>query len=87
VYSFGMLSIAFCDKFLEEVDNYFASGLPVRRPNSMNNYGLIVNDIGLEPSITHLQQDYILPLAKLLYPKQAMLLEREGGRERERVCV
>ena len=70
VFSFPMFQLDFCDKFLEEVDNYFASGLPVRRPNSMNNYGLIVNEIGLEPSITHLQQNYILPLARLLYPIQ-----------------
>lgn len=62
VYSFEMLSPAFCDLFLEEVhtirfptpkstapswtfvrcaqlDNYYASGLPIARPNSMNNYG------------------------------------------------
>ena len=73
VFSFPMFQLDFCDKFLEEVDNYFASGLPVRRPNSMNNYGLIVNEIGLEPSITHLQQNYILPLARLLYPIQVMM--------------
>jgi hypothetical protein len=70
VYSFPMLKHDFCDKFLAEIDSYFASGLPIRRPNSMNNYGLIVNEIGMEPSITALQQQYILPLAKLLYPKQ-----------------
>ena len=51
-----MLKLDFCDKFLAEIDNYFASGLPIRRPNSMNNYGLIVNEIGMEPSITALQQ-------------------------------
>lgn len=31
--------------FLEELDNYYASGLPIRRPNSMNNYGIIVNEV------------------------------------------
>ncbi len=55
---------------LQEIDNYFASGLPIRRPNSMNNYGLIVNEIGLEPTITDVQQRFILPLAKLLYPQE-----------------
>ena len=53
-----MLKLDFCDKFLAEIDNYFASGLPIRRPNSMNNYGLIVNEIGMEPSITALQHVY-----------------------------
>jgi hypothetical protein len=73
VYSFPMLSIEFCERFLEEMDNFCASGLPITRPNSMNNYGLVVNKIGLEPSITHFQHNYILPVAKLLYPKQAIL--------------
>ena len=69
-----MFQGSFCDKFLEEVDKYFATGLPIRRPNSMNNYGLIVYEIGLEPAITQLQQTRILPIAKLLYPKQGFAL-------------
>jgi hypothetical protein len=43
-----MFSGAYCDMLLDEVEHYADSGLPVRRPNSMNNYGLIVNEIGLE---------------------------------------
>ena len=42
VYSFELFTPAFADAFLDEVDAYAESGLPVRRPNSMNNYGLIV---------------------------------------------
>jgi hypothetical protein len=56
-----MLKQDFCDKFLAEIDNYFGSGLPVRRPNNMHNYGLIVNEIGMENSITALQQAYACP--------------------------
>jgi len=56
-----MLKLDFCDKFLAEIDNYFGSGLPVRRPNNMHNYGLIVNEIGMENSITALQQAYTCP--------------------------
>ena len=32
---------------LDELDGYYASGLPIERPNSMNNYGIIVNAIAL----------------------------------------
>ena len=39
VYSFQFMSDTFCRMFLEELDNYYASGLPIDRPNSMNNYG------------------------------------------------
>ena len=77
VFSFPMFQGSFCDKFLEEVDKYFATGLPIRRPNSMNNYGLIVYEIGLEPAITQLQQTRILPIAKLLYPKQGFALNAQ----------
>ncbi|KAL3892945.1 MAG: hypothetical protein SGPRY_014628, partial [Prymnesium sp.] len=71
VYSFEMLSPAFCDLFLEELDNYYASGLPIARPNSMNNYGIIVNQIGMKPAVTALQRAVLHPIASMLYPLQA----------------
>ena len=37
---------------LEEVRNYRGSGLPSRAPNSMNNYGLVLNErLGLQSSL------------------------------------
>ena len=71
VYSFELFSKAFCETFLAEVDNYDASGLPVRRPNSMNMYGLIVNEIGMKEAITELQQEILWPVARLLFPLQS----------------
>ena len=71
VYSFELFSKTFCETFLREVDNYDASGLPVRRPNSMNMYGLIVNEIGMRDAITELQQDILWPVARLLWPLQS----------------
>ena len=71
VYSFELFSRAFCETFLAEVDNYDASGLPVRRPNSMNMYGLIVNEIGMRDAITELQQSILWPVARLLFPLQS----------------
>eukprot|EP01051_Picozoa_sp_SAG22_P012240 SAG22_NODE_1252_length_5005_cov_1.761313_6_plen_137_part_00 len=48
VYAFDLFTLEFCQGvLLEEIDAYMQSGLPLRRPNSMNNYGLIVNEIGL----------------------------------------
>lgn len=40
---------------IDEMENYTDSRLPARRPNSMNNYGLIINDIGLKERISELQ--------------------------------
>ena len=48
VYSFAIFTTDFCDRFIEELDNYYATGLPQPRPNSMNNYGIIVNQIGMQ---------------------------------------
>ena len=52
VYSFPMLSPFLCDMLLDELDHFAViaeeRGLAVQRPNSMNKYGVIVNEIGLE---------------------------------------
>ncbi|CAK9047147.1 2-oxoglutarate and iron-dependent oxygenase domain-containing protein CP2 (Protein CUPULIFORMIS 2), partial [Durusdinium trenchii] len=67
VYSFKLVTEAFCDTFLEEVFNFYKSGLPAKRPNSMNAYGIILNDIGMEPLIDELQR-VLQPLGELLFP-------------------
>ncbi|KAH8054313.1 procollagen-lysine 5-dioxygenase [Aureococcus anophagefferens] len=61
---------AFCRDFLQEVDGYMDSGLPIRRPNSMNNYGLIVNEIGMLNVISELQREVLWPIARSLWPKE-----------------
>jgi hypothetical protein len=71
VYSFPMFKGTFCDLFLAELDNYYSTGLPTPRPNSMNNYGIIVNQIGMAPMITVIQQMFLQPLAVQLFPEQA----------------
>ena len=68
VFSFEMLTSEFCTLLLEELANYEASGLPVRRPNTMNSYGLVMNQIGLKPLLDDLQQSCLLPLSRLLFP-------------------
>mmetsp|Transcript_45485 Transcript_45485/g.119499 ORF Transcript_45485/g.119499 Transcript_45485/m.119499 type:complete len:654 (+) Transcript_45485:39-2000(+) len=68
VFSFDMVTSDFCTLLLEELEHYEASGLPVRRPNTMNSYGLVVNQIGLKPLLDDLQQSCLLPLSRLLYP-------------------
>jgi len=54
---------------IEEVDNFERSGLPVMRPNSMNNYGVILDEIGMTPFLAKLRDDYVSPFARLLYPE------------------
>ncbi len=38
------------------------------RPNSMNNYGLILDEIGLSPFLNDLMLRYVAPFSSILYP-------------------
>mmetsp|Transcript_109499 Transcript_109499/g.316554 ORF Transcript_109499/g.316554 Transcript_109499/m.316554 type:complete len:577 (-) Transcript_109499:83-1813(-) len=67
IFSFEMFTSDFCNRFVEEIFNFYASGLPAKRPNSMNNYGIILNEIGLEPFIDELQR-MLQPLGECLWP-------------------
>jgi hypothetical protein len=74
VYSFDCLSDYFLNIMNEELKNFYELSekynVDVRRPNSMNNYGVILNEIGMRPMISALQQQYIWPLARVLFPKE-----------------
>eukprot|EP00931_Biecheleriopsis_adriatica_P040612 TRINITY_DN23274_c0_g1_i2.p1 TRINITY_DN23274_c0_g1~~TRINITY_DN23274_c0_g1_i2.p1 ORF type:complete len:160 (+),score=31.80 TRINITY_DN23274_c0_g1_i2:22-480(+) len=56
IFSFPCFSSQFILLFNDEIENFYATGIPARRPNSMNNYGVIVNEIGMRPMITEFQQ-------------------------------
>ena len=53
---------------LEELVHYERSGIPLRRPNGMNRYGAILDELGLTASLDHLCQRYLRPLGQMLYP-------------------
>jgi len=69
IYSFRIFTDKFCKELLEEVDHFEGSGLPAVRPNSMNNYGVILDELGMTTFFSQLREKYILPLASALYPK------------------
>uniref|UniRef100_A0A7S4P4C6 Fe2OG dioxygenase domain-containing protein n=1 Tax=Paramoeba aestuarina TaxID=180227 RepID=A0A7S4P4C6_9EUKA len=75
VFSFPIFSQKFCDMLMDEVDNYAASGLPKKRPNSMNNYGLILNEIGMANFFTQFQRKYLQRLSSYLFPIQGASLD------------
>jgi hypothetical protein len=45
VYAIQILNSDFAKDFLEELDHYESSGIPLRRPNSMNRYGVILSSV------------------------------------------
>lgn len=67
VISFECLTPEFCDMLMDEVKNYQASGLPQRAPNSMNNYGLVLNEVGMRPFFTAFLEGYLRVIGARLF--------------------
>jgi ubiquitin-protein ligase len=68
VHSFALFSPRFCRALCAELDAYERSPLPKRRPNSMNAYGLILNECGFEANVDELLCRVLAPIARLLFP-------------------
>lgn len=81
VFSFPLFTAEFCELLLQELDA--ASSGPaaseLSRPNGMNRYGVVLNQLGLEPAITALQQRWIQPCMKAFFPE-------EGGEPSDHHC-
>eukprot|EP01130_Rhizamoeba_saxonica_P005965 TRINITY_DN2364_c0_g1_i1.p1 TRINITY_DN2364_c0_g1~~TRINITY_DN2364_c0_g1_i1.p1 ORF type:complete len:432 (-),score=97.19 TRINITY_DN2364_c0_g1_i1:48-1343(-) len=69
VFSFQLFSEEYCLMLIEELENYEKTDLPKKRPNTMNNYGLILDDIGMENVLDHVMHKYVSPLSGLLFPE------------------
>jgi hypothetical protein len=71
IYSFDILKPEFCNQLLEEVMWFEAwcakQHVTIQRPNSMNNYGAILDDFGFDSFLNHLITEYITPLSTLLF--------------------
>lgn len=70
VFVFDLFTEEFCDIMLAEIDCFEATTLPRRRPNTMNKFGLIINEIGMEPLMTTLVDQLLTPMLKALYPDE-----------------
>lgn len=57
----------FTTKIIKELNHYEASGIPIRRPNSMNRHGMILSQIGFENLLKKLSSNIFQPLARLLF--------------------
>lgn len=69
VYSFPFFTEKFCDQFTSELDHIESSPVPKGRPNTMNNYGILLEEFGFDDSfMIPLRSQYLMPLARLLFP-------------------
>ncbi len=71
IYSFDMLQTEFCEQLLEEVLWHISwlkkEKIDAPAPNSMNNYGAILDDFGFDPFLNRLMIQYVVPLSSLLF--------------------
>lgn len=71
IYSFDLLKPEFCSQLLEEIfwfESWCAQKqIRMHPPNSMNNYGAILDDFGFTPFLNRLLAEYITPLSTLLF--------------------
>ncbi|KAI3372235.1 hypothetical protein L3Q82_022750, partial [Scortum barcoo] len=69
VYRFPVFERTFCEELVEELEHFEQSSAPKGRPNTMNHYGILLNELGFDAGfITPLRERFLHPLTSLLYP-------------------
>ena len=70
VYSLPVFTPQFCHDLVEELEHFEASAFPKGRPNTMNNCGILLDEVGLDIDLlTPLCQRYLAPLTSALFPE------------------
>ncbi|KAJ9548929.1 hypothetical protein OSB04_021472 [Centaurea solstitialis] len=71
VYTFNMLQPRFCEMLLAEVENFekwiTETKFGVMRPSTMNKYGVVLDDFGMESMLHKLMEDFIRHISKVLF--------------------
>ncbi|XP_014642643.1 PREDICTED: 2-oxoglutarate and iron-dependent oxygenase domain-containing protein 2 isoform X1 [Ceratotherium simum simum] len=96
IYRLPVFTAPFCQALLEELEHFEQSDMPKGRPNTMNNYGVLLHELGLdEPLVTPLRERFLQPLMALLYPDcgggwldshRAFVVKYALGQDRELGC-
>ncbi|KAG2667540.1 hypothetical protein I3760_15G120500 [Carya illinoinensis] len=73
VFTFEMLQPRFCELLLAEVENFEKwvneTKFRIMRPNTMNKYGAVLDDFGLETMLDKLMEGFIRPMSKVFFPE------------------
>ena len=70
IFSLPLFTPAFCALLLEETEHFEKSDLPRGRPNTMNNYGLMLGEVGMRGLMTHLLELIIAPMSAALFAQE-----------------
>ena len=67
LYSMPFFTSEFCELLLDETEHFELwcadAGVPLHRPNTMNNHGAILDDFGMQPMMDALMRKCVQPLA------------------------
>ncbi|XP_010551619.1 PREDICTED: uncharacterized PKHD-type hydroxylase At1g22950 isoform X2 [Tarenaya hassleriana] len=73
IFTFEMLQPRFCELLLAEVENFerwvHESRATIMRPNTMNKFGVVLDDFGLENMLAKLVENFINPMSQVLFPE------------------
>ena len=69
LFTFPVFTKTFCDQLVSELKHFKEQDIPHRQPNSMNRYGILLDDIlGFNEFFDTLRVQYLQPLARLFFP-------------------
>ncbi|EPS63335.1 hypothetical protein M569_11448, partial [Genlisea aurea] len=75
IFTFEMLQPRFCEMMMAEVDNFQRwvreTKFRIMKPNTLNKYGSVLDDFGLETMLDKVVEDYIRPISKIFFPDVA----------------
>ncbi|KAI4369023.1 hypothetical protein MLD38_017516 [Melastoma candidum] len=73
IYVFKMFQRSTCQTLLSEVENFerwvHDANFRIMRPNTMNKYGAVLDDFGMEGMLSRMMDDFVRPIAKVLFPE------------------
>ncbi|XP_048329485.1 2-oxoglutarate and iron-dependent oxygenase domain-containing protein CP2 isoform X1 [Ziziphus jujuba] len=71
VFTFEMLQPRFCELLLAEVENFEKwvndAKFRIMRPNTMNRYGAVLDDFGLETMLDKFMEGFIRPISRVFF--------------------
>merc|ERR1711988_473842 len=79
VFTFPLFTGDFCRLLVDELANFEASGRQTARPNSMNDYGSILTELGLDKLATQLRELVLTPVARALFTEPSNLSHPHSG--------
>uniref|UniRef100_A0A1J3IG80 Putative PKHD-type hydroxylase n=1 Tax=Noccaea caerulescens TaxID=107243 RepID=A0A1J3IG80_NOCCA len=73
IFTFEMLNPRFCQMLLAEVEHMekwvYDSRTTIMRPNTLNKFGVVLDDFGFESMLKKLVDEFISPISQVLFPE------------------